>query len=333
MNQHQSAAILAAESATASLAIPLSVGVVADSPFHKPPSSHGARRMNLTQHTEWTPEMDSTIVAGFREGRSAREVAERLGVTRNAVLGRSFRMGLSIERSKLPSHTPKPRPQRISLKTELTADQLKERIQDMRELGCSWTMIGADLGVETCTVRGWAIKLGVFVPKTMRKFSAEDLDYIRTAWMRNDHVEDIAAHLNRSFGSITQVVLRMQRKSEIGSRDPAKTRLLRQYGEAALKAGETPSAALKALADAKTLAFAASMNAAREAKLAHARRAIEEMHANIAGGMSRNAAVFQARASGVHLELLASEFGLTRERIRQLCNMEAQRIALEGLLS
>jgi hypothetical protein len=40
----------------------------------------------------WTREMDAAIAAGFENGLSARLIGENLGVTKNAVLGRKFRL-------------------------------------------------------------------------------------------------------------------------------------------------------------------------------------------------------------------------------------------------
>ena len=48
--------------------------------------------------TNWTSEMDAALTSGFQAGLSARLVGKKLGVTRNAVLGRHFRMGLSKPR-------------------------------------------------------------------------------------------------------------------------------------------------------------------------------------------------------------------------------------------
>ncbi len=42
----------------------------------------------------WTPEMDDAIATRFEAGLSARAIGEKLGITRNAVLGRKFRLGL-----------------------------------------------------------------------------------------------------------------------------------------------------------------------------------------------------------------------------------------------
>jgi hypothetical protein len=57
------------------------------------------------------------------------------------------------------------------------------------------------------------------------------------------------------------------------------------------------------------------------------------MHEAIAAGCDRNEAIFRCRAEGVKLEAIAREMGgITRERIRQICNMVAGRIALAKLI-
>lgn len=49
----------------------------------------------MPQLSQWTPEMDAVVATGFRDKLSARLIGERLGVSRNAVLGRHFRLGLA----------------------------------------------------------------------------------------------------------------------------------------------------------------------------------------------------------------------------------------------
>jgi GcrA cell cycle regulator len=54
---------------------------------------------------EWTEERVETLKTLWGEGLSARQIAETLGgVTRNAVIGKAYRMGLSTR-----TETPKPR--------------------------------------------------------------------------------------------------------------------------------------------------------------------------------------------------------------------------------
>jgi hypothetical protein len=43
----------------------------------------------------WTQEMDAALVKGRSDGLTAEMIGQRLGVTRNAVLGRTFRLGMA----------------------------------------------------------------------------------------------------------------------------------------------------------------------------------------------------------------------------------------------
>ena len=43
----------------------------------------------------WTQEMDAALIKGRADGLTAELIGQQLGVTRNAVLGRSFRIGLA----------------------------------------------------------------------------------------------------------------------------------------------------------------------------------------------------------------------------------------------
>lgn len=56
----------------------------------------------------WTDESCKTLKAMWCDGRSAREVAGRLGVTRNAVIGKANRMGLKHNSNALRAEEPAP---------------------------------------------------------------------------------------------------------------------------------------------------------------------------------------------------------------------------------
>jgi hypothetical protein len=60
--------------------------------------------------TRWTPEWDAQLIKMRAEGFSSQDIADAIGndMTRNAVLGRTFRLGLSPP-TKLQKKTPKPR--------------------------------------------------------------------------------------------------------------------------------------------------------------------------------------------------------------------------------
>lgn len=47
----------------------------------------------------WTDERDAALRQGRKDGLSAAVIADQLGITRNAVLGRAFRLGLGATRA------------------------------------------------------------------------------------------------------------------------------------------------------------------------------------------------------------------------------------------
>lgn len=62
---------------------------------------------------------------------------------------------------------------------------------------------------------------------------------------------------------------------------------------------------------------------ARAAKARWKRERIARMLDQIASGRERNAAVAEARALGARLQEIGTAIGLTRERIRQICQRHA----------
>lgn len=56
----------------------------------------------------WTKEQSDMLCSLWRSGATAQAIADRLGVTRNAVLGRAGRLGLN--RTGKPSHAGKTLP-------------------------------------------------------------------------------------------------------------------------------------------------------------------------------------------------------------------------------
>jgi GcrA cell cycle regulator len=59
---------------------------------------------------DWNADAIETLKTMLAAGRSSREIAEALGVTRNAVIGKSRRIGLNF--AAPPGKPPKPRPSR-----------------------------------------------------------------------------------------------------------------------------------------------------------------------------------------------------------------------------
>ncbi len=56
---------------------------------------------------DWLPERTAALIALWNEGLPASEIGRRLGVTKNAVVGKVHRLGLPKRQSPIPS---KPRP-------------------------------------------------------------------------------------------------------------------------------------------------------------------------------------------------------------------------------
>jgi GcrA cell cycle regulator len=74
------------------------------SPSGRPEAAAPASR----DHGPWSTEAVQTLTRLWREGDlSASQIAQRLGVTRNAVLGKAWRLGLSSTRPK-PVRIPRP---------------------------------------------------------------------------------------------------------------------------------------------------------------------------------------------------------------------------------
>ncbi len=284
---------------------------------------------------DWTAKMEADLQDGIKKGLSAQLIADRIGLTRNAVLGKMFRMRIGhrptiVKKPGLPKSKPiKPLRKR---RAKIPPDAA-EQFPDMRDMGMTFAEIADKWGVAPNTVYLWAKENGLHKPFAARYFSLEDVDYLCDAYQKHVTIEEMADHLKRSFGVVRQKILALQRSGLITvKRDPSKTRLLRQYGEMALAAGKTPSQALANMAELKNLAFQKGRLAAEEAKRVFKEEALAKMRADIAAGMDRNQAIFEARAKGLGLEEIADEFNITRERVRQIAFKWAETLALKELI-
>jgi GcrA cell cycle regulator len=63
----------------------------------------GRERKLVTQ--EWTPERAAALIAWWNEGICTSEIGRRLSVTKNAVIGKAFRLQLSKRRPSSPSQS------------------------------------------------------------------------------------------------------------------------------------------------------------------------------------------------------------------------------------
>jgi len=62
----------------------------------------------MRTRTDWTPERDEELRRLWATGRSTRLIGLELGVTKNAVVGRSHRLDLPARRSVVTTRNPKP---------------------------------------------------------------------------------------------------------------------------------------------------------------------------------------------------------------------------------
>lgn len=51
---------------------------------------------------DWTPERTGALIAFWNDGLTAREIGDRLGVSKNAVIGKAFRLELAKRRTPAP---------------------------------------------------------------------------------------------------------------------------------------------------------------------------------------------------------------------------------------
>lgn len=108
--------------------------------------------------TWWTQERFATLVAMAADKRYARDIAERLGCTRNAVIGKARRMGVELNEARKPTTrvedktNPKPRhrlPAHIRPEVVPIVEIPREptsrtwiRFVKMREWSCRWPVEG-----------------------------------------------------------------------------------------------------------------------------------------------------------------------------------------------
>jgi DNA-directed RNA polymerase sigma subunit (sigma70/sigma32) len=206
------------------------------------------------------------------------------------------------------------------------------RIKAARDRGASFEAIARDFGVSFAALRNKAIALGVHAAVPRRKFSPEEDRLIRADYLAHVDVAVTAAKLGRSRGAVRQRIFHHLKDLLNQGRTPRSARALRQFGPAMLEHGASPDEAALKVKEMVTAATAQARAAALEAKARRRRERIDMMLEQIAGGRERDAAVFEARALGVALEDIGRAIGVTRERVRQICDHYAFRAATERMM-
>ena len=207
------------------------------------------------------------------------------------------------------------------------------RIKAARERGASFEAIAKDFGVSFAAVRNKAIALGVHVAVPRRRFTSEEHQIIRADYLAHVDIAVTAERLGRSWGAVRQRIFHHMKDLLQQGRTPRSWRALRQYGSSMLDHGVTPDEAALKVREMVTAAKAQARAAAIEAKARRRRERIDLMLEQIAGGRERDAAVFEARALGAALEDIGRAIGVTRERVRQICDRYAFKAATDRLIA
>lgn len=202
-----------------------------------------------------------------------------------------------------------------------------ERIKAARERGASFETIAREFGVSFPTLRNNAISLGVHKATPRRRFTPEEDKIIRADYLAHVDIAITAAKLGRSWGAVRQRIFHYMKDLLKQGRTQRSWRVLRQYGASMLDQGASPDEAARKVKEIVTAATAQARAAALEAKAKRRQERIDLMLEQIAGGRDRDAAVFEARALGSALEDIASAIGVTRERVRQICDQYAFKAA------
>jgi hypothetical protein len=207
------------------------------------------------------------------------------------------------------------------------------RIKTARARGASFETISKDFGVSFTTLRNRAIALGVHTVVPRRRFTPEEDQIIRTDYLAHVDIAVTAAKLGRSWGAIRQRIFHYMKDLLKQGRTPRSWRVLRQYGSSMLAHGASPDEAALKVKEMVTAAKAQARAAALEAKARRRQERIDLMLEQIAGGRERDAAVFEARSLGASLEDIGRAIGVTRERVRQICDNYAFKAATDRMVS
>jgi DNA-directed RNA polymerase sigma subunit (sigma70/sigma32) len=208
-----------------------------------------------------------------------------------------------------------------------------ERIRSARERGSSFEAIAAEFGVTFASVRNKAIALGVHTASPRRPFTPDEDRMIRADYLAHVDIAATAAKLGRSYGAVRQRIFHHMKDLLKQGRTPRSWSVLRQYGAAMLDHGANPDEAALKVRQMVASAKAEARVAALAAKARRQQERIAAMLEQIAAGRERDAAIFEARALGAALEDIGRAIGVTRERVRQICDHHAFKAATGRLLA
>jgi hypothetical protein len=206
------------------------------------------------------------------------------------------------------------------------------RIAAARERGASFETIAEDFGVRPAALRNKAIALGVHKAVPRRLFTPDEDRIIRADYLAHVDIAVTAEKLGRSWGAVRQRIFHHMKDLLKQGRTTRSWRALRQYGSSMLEHGASPDEAALKIKELVMAAKAKARAAALEAKARRKQERIDLMLEQIAGGRERDAAVFEARSLGAALDDIGRAIGVTRERVRQICDQYAFNAATDQML-
>ena len=215
-------------------------------------------------------------------------------------------------------------------------DDTKEIIETMRANGYTWQEIGLYFGCNQNTANQKYRELLAGSPvnkeKSHRFFTEEEDAEIRRAYLAHENLYVVAAKMGRRRGDLIQRINHKHRDLLNTVRTTSGSMALNKYGRDTLLAFDPDYAvAAKKLKEARELAKAKGRAAAIAAKEAKINYAITQANEKIANGMERNEAIFELRAMGISLEKIGVNFGITRERVRQIFDAVAVKKAYSSI--
>ncbi len=260
----------------------------------------------------WTKEQDYAVAFGTGLGMSARQIAASLGVTRNMVLGRIFRLRKKDGEvtGTMPNNYRRAVP-RIRRGAQYWTD---EEIEILRS---NPTKTSAELQALLPKRTVGAIESQRYIRQMPRPpradnpyyYTEQDEETIRQDWLNNVPIEEIAAKLGRTVGSIRQKVFAAKLR-----RDSRMVKLVKRFGADVTKISDDPNEIRRLLYERDQAQKAAASAKTKE----QIKDALDRMEADIANGVERQSAFRAALALGATLQAIGDRVNLTRERVRQI---------------
>lgn len=262
---------------------------------------------------EWTEQHNYAIAFGAGLGLSNRQIAALMGITRNAVIGRRHRIGLY---SDLPI--------RMVRKQAIKPPREKKLRSPAANKAPSWTNAETEIlranyhlnsnelakllpARSISAIQRHRLELSLY---RINKFTPEDDATITADFNASVPIEEIAAKLNRTSGSIRQRIFHALKLH----RDSRKTKLVKKFGVECLTISDDPNVIRQIFINEATKKLAADRLEYETKILA----VLDAMDGALASGADRKTEFQAALAAGATLQGIGDRNGITRERVRQI---------------